>query len=327
MNPEISNRELTSEDARKLRIRLIIFCLFLLLFGAVLYFMLGSFPLSDSGSYVFFGVGILLMGIPIYMVIVTAMDFFKGEKQVIKGLVTDKQRHKSRGSRTSGGGGRVSRGRRSRSSSSPKFYLFFGDKKYHVDQAVFDKAKVGSLSELHYARHSGTSLDFYILEEAIERPERQSDAPSQLRKKEVTMDQSDLLLLKKARRRTFLTYLSFTLFFGLMLIPFLFAAMLWWVMVIPVLVIAVLIFAFVRIGLKKRRTFLMDEQGQVKVLIHTSIIDKSRQTGSSRGFYVKTGAGNYQVSGDIYESTNGKEEVILSIGKHSGCLLNLVKKD
>ena len=339
--PIISQIELTSEDAARLRKKLIAVGIFFVITSIMFGFMVfgGHFDDFDAGIYVLIGFGVFFFGIIFYIGGGIALDLFKGEKLVIKGQVADKIRYKSsNSSRGSRGGGRAGRSRGSRSSSSPKYYLKIGDKKYYVDHKHYAQAHVGQQIELHYAKHSNSSLKVRLLSEdgSFKEPEKpttisdflkhRNEIVENLPKKEMLLSQEDLKYLKKHRNRLVRQNGGFSFFFGLMAFIFTAAGLLWWVMWIAAAVLWLVWLLFIRALLKVLTKFRNEEASGLKLVILTKIKDKQHHTGSYRGHYITTDYGRYAVSRDTYESVKGQEPVFLSVGKHSGWLIDIQTK-
>ena len=344
MPTNISRIELTSEDAKTLRKKLIAIVIFFVFASAIFYF--GAFYFGDmfhgfeTGTYIFIGFAVFFFGIIFYMGFGLVRDLFKGEKLVIRGKVTNKRRHKSSSSSgTRGGGMRGSRSSRGGSSSSPKFYLYFGDQKYYVDHKHYNMAHVGQEIELHYAKHSSSSLQVVQLSETditesieetktiSQRWAEKKELIANLPKKEVSMSRKDLLLLKRYRNRMLRVNVFFSLSFGFMAIAFTFGGLFWWVMWIPAGVLWVILFLIVKAIFKVVSKYRREEISNIKLVVMTKITDKQHHTGSFKGYKIITDYGTFNVSQKAYESVHGQDQVFVSVGKYSGWFIEFISKD
>ncbi len=339
MPATISEVELTAEDAKKLRHKLMAIAMFFVIsiVIVVVIFLNANFTGFDEASYVFGAFGLFFFGIIIYMGWGFAADLFRGQKLVIRGIVTDKRRHKSSSSRGTRGGGRRGGRRGSSSSSSPRYYLFFEDKKYYVDLKHYNQAHVGQEIELHYAPKSSSSLSVTALSEVDSTPTEEygsvkaylESRKAQIRdlpKKETVMSSGDLLLLRKYRNRVIRRNLGYTVFFGFIAVAFTVGGLLWWVMYIPAVLLWLGVIGLLKGIMAARTKFRKDELGAMKLVVLTKIVDKQNFTGSSKGYRVVTEYGSYSVTPELYQGLKGQQPVFVSVGKHSGWLIDIITK-
>ncbi len=340
MQVTISQADLTSEDSKVLWQRLIAVGVFLVIaVTMVLVFSsTADFGSFETGTYIFLTFGFFFFGIIFYMILGIVRDLFKGEKQIIRGVVTDKRTHKSSSSRGGHRGGTRGRSRGRSSSSKPKHYLYFGDKKFYVEHKHYNEVLVGKPIELHYAPHANASLRVVQLSDTgrplmAEKPksfrERLRERAEQIAAipmKEVGMTQADRKLLKKARNKALRLNLSFAIIGSFMLLAFTLGAVLWWVMIFPAVFLLLWVIYFTRKSFKTLRFYHLDAGSGIKVIYKTKILDKQSQSGSGYGFSVRTEVGTFNVPKSIYEVLQGQEDAMVSIGKHSGWLVDIQTK-
>ncbi|MCE7996657.1 MAG: hypothetical protein HEP71_32125 [Roseivirga sp.] len=331
MSITISQRELSPEEAKMLRQRLWAIGVFALISGVMFYVFFTQVGISfaDGGFYAFLIFGVFFFGVLVYIISGPVRDLFKGTKQVIQGVVTDKHRYKS---------SKTGKGRKG-SNSKPKYYLHFGDKKFYVEYKHFAAVNVGEKVELHYAQHSNVSLELVSLsghkepareeekktlrEQIFEWNEQRENLP----RKELVMSHEDVRLLKKYRNKTIGFNLSFVFIGGFMCVAFTVGALLWWVMIFPSLLLLLLVFFFARGALRTQRKYRRDVDLGIKVAVKTKILDKQKHTRSGKGFLVETELGTHAVSAHTYEVLQPQEDAIVFMAKESGWLIEIQTKE
>lgn len=331
MSVTISHSKLSSEEAKILRHRLWAVGLFAVISSIFFYVFFFQVKLSFSGGalYPLIGFALFFSGIIVYMVLGVTRDLLRGEKQLIKGVVTDKHRHKSSNTGSRGKGG---------SSSRPKYYLHFGDEKFYVEYKHYHEVSVGDTIELHYAPHSKVSLKVVRLSETAEiRPvkEKQSireqlfewdQQQKNLPRKELAMSEADRKLLRQYRNRTMTFNLSFAGIGLFMLLAFAIGTLLWWVMVFPSTFLFFWVVFFSRRVIKTHKLYRRDADSGLKIAVKTKILDKQMHTGSSRNYLIRTSLGQHSVKRHVYELVQVREDAIVFLGKDTGWLIDIQTK-
>lgn len=331
MSVIISQRELSPEEAKVLRQRLWAMGVFTLISGVMIYLFFSRVEMTfaDGGLYAFLVFALFFLGVLIYIISGPVRDLFKGTKQVIRGVVTEKHKYKS---------SKTGRGRKG-SNSKPKYYIHFGDKKFYVEYRHYDAVSVGEEVELHYAQHSNVSLELVSLsghKEAAPEEEKKTlreqifewnEQRENLPRKELVMSHEDVKLLRKYRNRTIGFNLSFVFIGGFMFLAFTIGALLWWVMIFPSLLLLLLVFFFARGALRTQKKYRGDVDLGIKVAIKTKILDKQKHTGSGKGFLVETELGTHAVSAHTYEVLQPQEDAIVFMAKESGWLIEIQTKE
>ena len=111
-----------------------------------------------------------------------------------------------------------------------------------------------------------------------------------------------------------------------MFLAFLLGTLLWWVMAIPAtFLLGIAIFSIRKIG-KTLRLYRKDAESGIKVMMQTKVLDKQHHSGSGKSCFIKTDLGRYNVSRPLYEVIKGQEDAIISVGKHSGWLIDVRTK-
>lgn len=327
----ITQRELSSEETRLLRQRLLAFAIFFVIAGILtaVFFTKAQFDFSGPELYPLLAFGLFFVAIIVYMVLGVTRDLYAGVKQVITGEVTDKQRHKS--SKTKGRG-------KTSSGSKPKYYLYFGDKKYYVEHEHYKQVSVGDEVELHYAQYAGLSLDLVNLsrEDKDTPKEEEKSLRDQLRewtehkeslsRKELVMSHADIKLLRKHRNKAMGTHLSLTFIGAFMFLAFLLGTLLWWVMVFPCIFLFLWVVFFSARAFKTHKQYRKEVALGVKVAVKTKILDKQKHTGSGKGYFVITDLGMHTIDKAAYELLDTQEDAIVFVGKTTNWLIEIQTK-
>ena len=166
MNYLERQESLTPEDKNVLRKKIIVTGIFAVVAILFLSFahQYSADQESDVVSYVFIGIGVLILAFIINIVRSTFLDISSGEKTVYTGIISDKKKQTT----TSTGNASTRNMSGKGSKTKHTYFIYIGDKKFIVTLSDYNNVAVGDNIALHYAVKSGSILLIDMLNEQDE---------------------------------------------------------------------------------------------------------------------------------------------------------------
>tara|TARA_R110001599_G_scaffold151792_5_gene336806 strand:- start:14671 stop:15720 length:1050 start_codon:yes stop_codon:yes gene_type:complete len=326
--------DLLPAELKKAKTNLIGVSIFMLFFFAFIkFFFWDNFfsDMEDTAPLIMFGVFFLFF-IAVLIVIMRGfiMDFIKRKKLILTGTITDKHIDITT-SHSSSGGSRGSGG--SKTTTRRSYYLYFDDKKLPVDANIYSQMSVGHEVEIHYSKYSKSIFyDKIIAEAEISEDKIKAIVPDVDRnqnfvpkEKELQMTKDDFELLKKARNRAIKNRLWILLILGWIVITPLFSG-LWF---LPILLFPFTIWWL--LILKKVVKYILAYRNEVnsglKIVYSELVLDKYRQTGNTRGFFIRTNNQLINVSESSYALVKIGDLIMVFKGKSTDWVFGFMTSD
>lgn len=328
MNHQESKTPLTKEDIKILKKNVIggsIFGVIAILMFGFMFSMIVQ--VGDSVTlYIFGGFGLFFFGIIAYIIGGPLLDIKSGQKTIITGKITNKERYQSSSS-----------GKKSR--SKPKYYFYFGEKKFVVSDEHFHLANVGDEIALHYGRKSNTSLSIVKLSpdgtytssnnETIALTPQNFMAQLQqerstVQKKEFPLEDADLKKLRAIRNKKIGSNILLLVFFCLFAMAFSLGLLLSnWFFVIPEIIFLIIIGYAIKWIAQCFSKYQKDKDAGMKEAALSTVKDKLTHGGSRKAFSITTTHGSFPVSKEAFDKINPGDPIFTFHGKHSNWLIGV----
>ncbi|WP_421976386.1 hypothetical protein [Roseivirga seohaensis] len=326
--------DLLPEELKKAKTNLIGILIFMLIFFAFIKFFFWDNLLSNIDEMIpiiIFGVFFLLfLAVLGYIMRGFILDFFKRKKQILTGIITDKHIDITT-SHSSRGGVRGSSG--SKTTTRRTYYLYFDNKKLPVDAIIYGRMSVGMEVEIHYSKYSQTVFHSRVIAEAeISEDKIKAIVPDVdkqqnfiPKERELQMTKADFELLKKARNRAIKNRIWVVVVLGWVVIGSLFSG-LW---LIPIMLFPFTIWWF--LAFRKIVKYILAYKKEVntgmKVVYSELVLDKFRQTGNTRGFFIRTNNQLISVNESNYEQLKMGDLIMVFKGKATGWVFGFMTSD
>ncbi|MFT7030814.1 MAG: protein-S-isoprenylcysteine O-methyltransferase Ste14 [Marinoscillum sp.] len=329
MDYKESKAPLTKEDIKTLRKNIIggaVFGVFAIIVFGAMFSMIVS--IGDSVTfYIFGGFGLFFFGIIAYIIGGPLLDIKSGQKTIITGKITNKERFQN-----------ASSGKKSK--SQPKYYFYFGEQKYVVSDEHFHLANVGDEIALHYGRRSHTSLAVERLSTGGTTSEANHQEPTptsprdfmeklqkeraSVKKNEFPLDADDLKRLRATRNKKVGSNIFLLFFFSLFALAFSLGLFLFhWLFIIPEVIFFIIIGYALKWITQCFRKYQKDRDSGMKTAALSRVKDKLMHGGSRKGFSITTTYGSFPISKEEYDKINTGDQVFTFHGKHSNWLIGL----
>ncbi|MGW8123435.1 hypothetical protein ACV07N_12315 [Roseivirga echinicomitans] len=325
--------DLLPEELKKAKLNLIGVFVFMLIFFAFIKFFFWDNLFSDMEDIIpiiIFGVFILLfLALLFYIMRGFVLDFIKKKKFILTGTITDKQIDITTSSSSSGGGRSGTGG--SGTTTKRSYYLYFDDKKkLSVDFGIYNKMSVGSEVEIHYSKYSQSIFQNRVITEAkfsedkIKAivPELDRDNNFVPKQRELQMTREDFDLIKKKRNTEVRSRLIVALILGWVVIGPMFSGL--WLLPILLFPFAIWWFIVIRKMVKYILDYRKEVNSGIKIVYSELVIDKFRQTGNTSGFLIQTNSQMLNVHQESYDKVNIGDLIMVYQGKSSGWIFGFM---